>query len=105
MPSSNQRFEEVLKQKIAEFVQREAGPASLMTVTRVITDDKRKFITIFFTTLPEEKQKTALVFLNRKRSELISYLKEHTRMRAIPGIRFEIDYGERNRQQIDSLLQ
>ncbi|MFM2357987.1 MAG: hypothetical protein RJA61_724 [Candidatus Parcubacteria bacterium] len=105
MARSNERFEEVIKQTAAEFIQTQSGPASLITVTRVLVDDKRKSVQILFTTLPDNKQDMALVFLKRKRSEFIQYLKDNTRMRAIPGINFDIDYGERNRQHIDSLLQ
>lgn len=105
MAHSNERFEEVIRQKAAEFIQLQSGPSSLITVTRVLVDDKRKSVHILFTTIPDNKQDMALVFLKRKRSEFIQFLKDNTRMRAIPGINFDIDHGERNRQHIDHLLQ
>ncbi len=104
MSQAIEQFEEILRQKAAQFIQMEAGPNSLITVTRVISDDKRRSVKIFFTTLPEDKEDTALIFINRKKRDFKDFLKENTRMRAIPYISFEIDYGERNRQNVDSLL-
>lgn len=104
MSQSKERLEELLKEKAAEFIVREAVSSPLITVTRAHADDKKRSITIFFTTIPEEKEDGALAFVNRKKSEFIAFLKENVRLRALPHINFEIDYGERNRQNVDSLL-
>lgn len=98
------QLEELMREKAAEFLVREAVSFPLITITRAMSDDKRRSVKIFFTTIPEEKEDGALAFVNRKKSEFVAFLKENTRLRAIPHISFEIDYGERNRQNVDSLL-
>lgn len=104
MSRSSAQLEELMKEKAAEFIVREAVSSPLITVTRALSDNKRKSVTIFFTTIPEEKEDGALAFVNRKKSEFVAFLKDNVRLRAIPHITFQIDYGERNRQNVDSLL-
>lgn len=98
------QLEGLMKEKAAEFLVQEAVSFPLITITRAVSDDKRRGVKIFFTTIPEEKENGALAFVNRKKSEFVAFLKENTRLRALPHISFEIDYGERNRQNVDSLL-
>ena len=50
-----------------------------------------------------DKEKAALDFLKRIRSEFRTHLMEKARMRRIPFFDFEIDYGEKNRQKIDEI--
>lgn len=104
MSQSSEKLEELMREKAAEFIVREATSFPLITITRALSDDKRRSVKIFFTTIPEEKENGALAFVNRKKSDFIAFLKDNTRLRALPHITFEIDYGERNRQNVDSLL-
>ena len=94
---------EVLHRLAAEFLRVETTSASLLTVTRVEISPTGKEAKIFFTTLPESQEDTALKFLNRKTQDFKNYIKEKSRMRIIPHIDFKIDYGERNRQRLDEL--
>ncbi len=105
MPSERQeKMSELIRKHAALFIERESTPQSLITVTRVSLSPDFKNTTIYFTTLPEKEEKTALLFLQRKRGDLRDYLKKHLKTRIIPFVDIAIDEGERNRQKIDMLL-
>ena len=88
---------------MAKFVQDISSPASLITITRVELSMTGKEAKVFFTTLPEDQEDTALKFLIRKTPEFKKYLRDKSRLGLIPHIDFKIDYGERNRQRLDKL--
>ncbi|NQV88655.1 MAG: hypothetical protein HQ402_03870 [Parcubacteria group bacterium] len=102
-PFRDEKMIELIKHLGAKFLQEESGPSSLITVTKATWNEKTKSSTIYFTAFPEEKEKTALLFAKRKRSDFREYFKEHSRTRSIPIFDFEIDLGEKNRQKIDEL--
>lgn len=99
----NKMSEEVRKHA-AMFIESESTSQSLITVTRADISPDFKNATIFFTTIPESQQATALAFLKRKRKELKEYLKNRLQTRIIPFVDIAIDEGERNRQRIDEIL-
>jgi ribosome-binding factor A len=94
---------EIIRHLAAEFILREATPASLITVTRVALSDSAKVANIYFTTLPDSEQDTALKFLVRKAPEFKEYARDNSRIGILPELRFQIDYGERNRQRLDEI--
>lgn len=98
-----EKTEEILRKLAADFVLREATSASLITVTRTELSDTGKAAKLFFTTLPESEQDTALKFLIRKAGEFNDYVKKNSRIGIIPHLSWKIDYGERNRQRLDEL--
>jgi ribosome-binding factor A len=98
-----EKIGEVLHRLAAEFVRNESTGASLLTITRVEVSPSGKESKIYFTTLPEDQQETALKFLVRKTSEFKMYVRAHSRIGMIPHIEFKIDFGERNRQRLDEL--
>lgn len=98
------KMAEEIRKHAAMFVETESTSQSLITVTRADISPDFKNVTIFFTTLPENQQTTALAFLTRKRKDLRDYLKKHLKTRIIPFVDIAIDIGERNRQRIDSIL-
>lgn len=105
MPSERQeKMSEMIRKHSANFIEQESTPQSLITVTRVSLSPDFKNATIYFTTLPENQQNTAQLFLQRKRSDLRDYLKKQLKTRIIPFVDIVIDEGERNRQKIDALL-
>ncbi|MCR4334223.1 MAG: ribosome-binding factor A [Patescibacteria group bacterium] len=87
----------------SKFLQRESNHLSLITVTDIMISKDSKRMTIFFTVLPETKEKAALDFTKRKRSEFREYVKNNSRMQRIPFFDFAIDGGEKNRQKIDEI--
>lgn len=99
----NQKLKKIIKEAAANFIERESNFTSLITVTDVAVLQNGKMATIFFTVLPEEKEKAALDFTKRQRREFREFFKSKARMRAIPFFDFEIDKGEKNRQKIDEI--
>ncbi len=96
------QFEEVIREMAAKFfVEESTVPDSLITVTKVDASPDRKNVTIFFTVFPEAKENTALLFAKRKRPDFKDYIKTNGLLSRIPFVDFELDYGERNRQNID----
>lgn len=97
------KVEEILHRQAAEFIRDEGGKSSLITVTRVELNPSGKDAVIYFTTLPESEEDTALKFLERKTPEFKTLLIKESRIGIVPHLRFRIDYGERNRQRLDEL--
>lgn len=98
-----ERTEEVIHRLAAEFIRDHAGKTSLITVTRVELSPTGKEGKIFFTTLPEDQEETVLKFLERKNPEFKRYVRDESRIGIVPHLDFKIDYGERNRQHLDTL--
>ena len=98
-----EKIESILVELASKYFSVEAGPGSLLTVTRAKVDDRAKTATIFFTAFPDSKEKSALDFVKRKRSEFRDFIKDQSRLSMIPFIDFEIDLGEKNRQRINTL--
>ena len=97
------RIEEILLRLIARFILEQSSKGSLITITRVELSPTGKESKIFFTTLPENQEETALKFLIRKIPELKRYIRDESRLGLVPRIDFKIDFGERNRQRLDKL--
>ncbi len=98
-----EKITEIIRELAAEFIRNEATPSSLLTVTRVEMNQSGKDAIIYFTTLPENQEDTALKFLERKSGEFKYFVRNNSRLGMIPYLRFKIDYGERNRQHLDTL--
>jgi ribosome-binding factor A len=94
---------EIIHRLASQFILEEATKASLLTVTRVELSQTGKEAKIYFTTLPESEEDTALKFLERKTSEFKLYVRDNSRIGRVPRLDFKIDYGERNRQRLDTL--
>ena len=98
-----ERIAEVLLRLAAKFVREESTKSSLITVTRVDISPTGKEAKVYFTTLPEDQEDTALKFLERKTPEFKRYVVDESRIGIVPHIDFKIDYGERNRQRLDEI--
>jgi ribosome-binding factor A len=97
------RARSLLMETIAEFIRTEANTNPLITVTNVDISPNYRHATVFFTTIPDTGEEDARIFLHRKGTELRQHLKKHARLKFIPEIKFEVDYGERHRQHIDEI--
>jgi ribosome-binding factor A len=87
-----------------DFFQRESSGASMITITRSEVSADMKHGTLFITVLPENKEEAAINFAKRMRSELRHYVMKRLPVKVIPFFEVEIDYGEKNRLHVDSLL-
>ena len=104
MSNRNERLTEILHDLGARFLNLNGNKSSLLTITKVELTRDAKHATIFFTVFPDNFEKTALEFAKRKRGEFKEFVKENSQLGRIPLLNFEIDFGEKNRQKIDSLL-
>jgi ribosome-binding factor A len=104
MTDRTEKVSNLIKEKAAEFLGRENNKTSLITVIHANVSPDLKKATIFITVLPEDKEKTALLFAKRKRADMREYLKKHMLTKVVPFLDIEIDRGEKNRQKIDELL-
>lgn len=93
-----------IKEVVANFLEAESNNLSLITVTSVDVSPDLKNAKILISVLPESKEKAALDFCKRKRSEIKNEIKKKMNLRAIPFVDIEIDKGEKNRQKIHDLL-
>lgn len=94
------RADNLLRELVATFIVAEANPNPLITITQVSTSPDHKNAVVYFTTIPENREQDALVFLQRSATELREYIKKKSGLRFIPNFRFEVDSGERARQHI-----
>lgn len=98
------RAEEMIQHLAADFLSRTSNRTSLITVTNVdLARDMSKAI-ILISVFPEDKAKGALDFVKRQRDDLRDYVKANSRLKRIPRFDFEIDYGEKKRQQLDEII-
>ncbi|HEY4494130.1 MAG TPA: ribosome-binding factor A [Candidatus Paceibacterota bacterium] len=104
MPNRNEKVANFIKELSAEFLGREANHTSLITVTNATCSPDLKRATIFITVLPDDKEATALHFVERQLGGIRGYLKSHMETKNIPFLHVEIDRGEKHRQRIDELL-
>lgn len=101
----HEKMEQAVREAAAEFLVREAGPQSLITVTDVRLNSEGTSGHIFITVLPEEREEEALKFANRQRTELAQFFGTRVRGMRLPRVEFVIDRGEKNRQRLDELTQ
>lgn len=89
----SERATEIAARAAAEFIAREAGNESLITVIRAQSVAHGDRMNIFVSVFPIEKARAALAFLERQREAFSNHLKQHARMR-LPRIDFMLDNGE-----------
>lgn len=87
------RATEIVAREAAQFIAREAGPGSLITVIRAQSVSHGDRIIVFVSIYPLEKAPTALAFLERQREAFSDHLKKHTHLR-LPRIDFMLENGE-----------
>lgn len=94
----------ILKELAAKFIQSEANPNPLITVTNIDLSPDWKRALVMITTIPDGREEDALIFLKRNATEMRHYFKKHGRMKHIPHLEFMIDAGERHRQHMDEIV-
>lgn len=104
MSERQEKIASLLCELSASFVQHEANTDPLVTITRATVSPDLKQATIFFTTIPDERENDALVFLKRSGSDLRKFVKKHARLKFIPHFEFSVDRGERHRQHMDQVV-
>ena len=93
MSKQDDRAAEIVAHEAAQFIQREAGSESLITVIRAQSVAHGDRMLVFVSVFPIEKAQTAMRFLERQREAFSDHLKQHARMR-LPRVDFMLDNGE-----------
>lgn len=91
----------MITEKAAEYIAREAGRNTLITPTRTDLSKDGKNATIYVSVYPEGQDEHVIKFLMRHKDLFRNTLKKTMRLVKLPYITFAIDYGERNRQNLD----
>jgi ribosome-binding factor A len=104
MSFRDEKIENRIKELAAIFIEKESGLTSMITVTRIELDDRRRNATIFITAIPEEREAAAFGFIRRNLREMRKFIQDNLKIRPIPYLKVEIDKGEKNRRRIDELL-
>lgn len=93
----------MLTELAAKYIAREAGRSTLITPLRTHISKDRKHATVYVSVFPTDQGEHAITFLMRHKDLFRTYLKSHARFPVLPYIKFEIDYGELNRQRLDEI--
>lgn len=104
MSDRHDKVAEIIRAVAATFVTQEANTNPLITITRATIAPNYRQTTIYFTTIPDDKEDDALIFLQRHAREVRGRIKRDTNLKYIPHVSFAIDRGERHRQHIDTLV-
>ena len=94
----------LIKELVAKFIGEESNKSSWINVTNMDISKDFKRATIFISVFPESKERVALEFFNRKKTDLRNFIKKNLQTKTIPFFDVQIDAGEKNRQLIDRLL-
>lgn len=97
------RASEIIAHEAAQFISREAGPGSLITVIRAEPIAHGDRVLVFVSIFPEDKAQAALAFLERHREAFSDHLKTHSRLRPLPRIEFMLDNREETGAPIEKL--
>ena len=99
----NDRLISLFRELAASFIADEANTPPLITVTGARVSPDLGHVTIFVTVYPEKDEEQALHFLKRKGSEFRGYVKRKGNLKVIPFFEFGLDFGEKNRQHLESI--
>jgi len=84
----------IIERGAAQFIAREAGSDSLITVVRAMPLAHGERMIVFVSVFPVEKARAALAYLERQREAFSNYLKEYVRLSPLPRVDFQLDNGE-----------
>lgn len=98
------RIEEAIREAAGLYVAREGGTTSMITITRVQLDEKGRKAIIFYTCIPEDKEKAAFGFLKRSLGGIREFCQSRIKTHTIPFLDVMVDDGEKNFRHINELL-
>jgi ribosome-binding factor A len=97
------RVAALIQEIVAKYVQQEANTNPLITITSVTIAPDYRRATVFFTTIPDDRESDAQIFLKRSAGDIRHHLMKKCNLKIIPHLEFMLDVGERHRQHIDEL--
>jgi ribosome-binding factor A len=103
MIDRKQRIEEEVKKVVASYIEKESNRDALISVTRIVLNDKFTHGYVYVTVLPESKEGSVIFFLTRNGSDIKNFLRKKIPHLKSPFLEFIIDSGEKNRLRIEEL--
>ena len=103
MDNRHERAAEAIRHGAAEFLAREAGPQSLITVTGVVLSTDLGHARVLLSVLPEDREAAALGLAHRHVEDFKDFLRSRVKLPRMPRVDFEIDRGEKNRQRLEEI--
>ncbi len=97
---SRGRSESVIRKVIDEYISKNSGGQSLITITSIVQADHSNNTVIRVSVLPESQENAVVDFLTRNVTDIRNDIKKKTRVGMLPFLSFEIDRGEKHRQEI-----
>ncbi len=94
----------ITRQLIDQYISRNSGGQSLITVTSIEQADRSNNVMVRVSVLPETQEKAVIDFLQRNATEIRDYIKENSALGILPFLSFEIDKGEKHRQSIFEII-
>lgn len=94
----------IVRQLIDQYISRNSGGQSLITVTSIEQADRSNNVMIRVSVLPETQENAVIDFLQRHASDIRNYIKENSALGILPFLSFEIDKGEKHRQSIFEII-
>jgi ribosome-binding factor A len=88
--TDNAKVESALLHAAAEFINRESNRRSLITVTKVVMDQRGR-AEVYVSVYPDNQAAAALDFLSRMQDDMREYVKKKIKMRSIPHFTFVQD--------------
>ncbi len=104
MNEQTEKRASLFRELAARFIQAEANVPPLITVTSATLSSDFGHATIFVTVYPETGEEQVLNFLKRKGSEFRGFVKKNGHIKVIPFFDFKIDFGEKHRQHLDTVV-
>jgi ribosome-binding factor A len=98
------RSESVIRKIIDEYISKNSGGQSLITITSMIQADRSNDLYVGISVLPENKEAAVIDFLNRNVTDIRDDIKKKSRVGMLPFLHFSIDKGEKHRQAIFDLI-
>ena len=100
----HEKIREALRSTAAEFLSREAGRLSMITVTEARISSDGRSGRVYITVLPDSAEQSALAFANRNRGEFSVFFKKRIRGISPLHVTFVLDEGEKSRQRLDEIV-
>lgn len=100
----NDKIKNNIRELSAVYIERLAGPTSLITITGITLSPDNKKATLLISVMPREKENAAYGFIKRNLGDLRKHITKNLKVNPIPYLNVMIDEGEKNRQKIDDLL-
>lgn len=90
----------IVRKLVDDYITRNSGGQSLITITSIEQADRSNNVMIRVSVLPERQENAVIDFLRRNAKEIRDYIKENSALGMLPFLSFELDLGEKHRQDI-----